>query len=157
MNLSPNIQTILDYLSIAGIVFACDVESFDDAVARNNSGGTSPPPPPPPSAGFGSNFSEIQDNVLTPTCTSGCHSGAGPSAGLNLEEANSYAELVGISSSQDAGFQRVLPGNPDNSYLIRKPEDAAGIVGSQMPIGSPAILQSDIDQIRLWITNGADP
>ena len=41
-------------------------------------------------AGFGPNFSEIQANVFTPDCaTSGCHVGGNPSAGLNLEEANS--------------------------------------------------------------------
>lgn len=92
--------------------------------------------------------------VFTPTCaTSGCHSGGAPAAGLNLQAGNAYAELVGIASSQDAGLMRVNPGNPDDSYLIRKLEGTASS-GQQMPPGAP-LAQAEIDVIRQWITDGA--
>lgn len=66
--------------------------------------------------GFGPNFSEIQANVFRPdSATSGCHAGVNAAAGLNLEETNSYAMLVGIQSSQEAALQRVEAGDPDNS------------------------------------------
>jgi hypothetical protein len=49
----------------------------------------------------------------------------------------------------------VAPNDPDNSYLIMKMEDAAGITGNRMPPAGAPISQPNIDQIRLWITNGA--
>ncbi len=150
-------------LVIAGSLLGCDVETFDDAVNRIGdtpspppppSPPSPPPPPPPPPAGFGPNYSEIQANVFTPSCAgSSCHSGAAPPAGLNLEAANSYAELVGIASSQDAGVMRVLAGDPDNSYLIQKLDgNASG--GGIMPPGG-ALPQASIDTIRQWIMDGA--
>jgi hypothetical protein len=150
---------IVTVFALAG----CDVETFDDAVSRIPDSGSppppappppSPPPPPPPAAGFGPNFSEIQANVFTPDCaTSGCHAGANAAASLNLEEANSYAMLVGIQSSQDAALQRVEAGDPANSYLVQKLEGSAS-AGQQMPPGA-ALPQSEIDVIRQWITDGA--
>ena len=45
-------------------------------------------------------------------------------------------------------------GNPDISYLIQKLEGTvAG--SSQMPLGAAPLSQTDIDVIRLWVTNGA--
>ncbi|HSN51313.1 MAG TPA: Ig-like domain-containing protein [Woeseiaceae bacterium] len=147
-------------IAAAGALAGCDVETFDDAVARIPEGSTPPPPasppppPPPPAAGFGPNFSEIQANVFTPDCaTSGCHAGGNPAAGLNLEEASSYAMLVGIQSSQDPALQRVEAGNPDNSYLVQKLEGTASS-GQQMAPGAP-LPQAEIDVIRQWITDGA--
>jgi hypothetical protein len=61
--------------------------------------------------------------------------------------------LVGIQSSQDAGFQRVEAGDPDNSYLIQKLEGTAS-AGTIMP-PSGGLPQAEIDVIRMWITNGA--
>ncbi len=115
---------------------------------------TPPPPPPPTGAGFGPTFSEVQANVFTPTCaTSGCHAGGSPAAGLNLEAANSYAMIVGVASSQEAGLQLVNPTNPDQSYLIQKMEGTAN-TGQVMPPGG-SIEQADIDVVRQWITDGA--
>ncbi len=146
-------------IAAAFALAGCDVETFDDAVARIPEGSSpppagSPPPPPPPAAGFGPNFSEIQASVFSPDCaTSGCHAGVTPAAELNLEEASSYAMLVGIQSSQDAALQRVAAGDPDNSYLVQKLEGTASS-GQQMPPGAP-LPQSEIDVIRQWITDGA--
>ncbi|MGI9341624.1 MAG: Ig-like domain-containing protein [Gammaproteobacteria bacterium] len=72
---------------------------------------------------------------------------------MSLEDANSYAQLVGIASSQDAGIQRVAAGNPNNSYLIQKMEGTA-VVGGVMPPGG-ALPQPTIDIVRQWITDGA--
>ena len=159
-------------LAMAGALTACNIGSYDDAVAQFNqnappappSGGEPPPPDgeppppggePPPGAGFAANFSAIQASVFTPSCaTAGCHSDADARAGLSLTAQSSYAMLVGIASSQQAGLQRVNPGRPDISYLIQKLEGMAGITGGQMPPGA-ALPQVDIDVIRQWITDGA--
>jgi hypothetical protein len=61
--------------------------------------------------------------------------------------------LVGVSSSQDGTLQRVEPGNPGNSYLVRKLEGTAS-GGQQMPPNAP-LPQSEIDVVRQWIQDGA--
>ena len=118
---------------------------------NNNDNGDANPPP----AAFNPVFSEIQANVLTPTCAvSGCHTGAGAPQGLRLDDANSYGLLVDQPSSQVPATLRVAPGDPDNSYLIRKLEGTAS-VGAQMPLNGAPLEQSTIDIIRQWITDGA--
>ncbi len=157
------VRSALAFLIIAGALAACDVESFDDAVAKIDSNSPQPPPPPPPAPPppppppptFAANYSEIQANVFTPGCaTSGCHIGGGAPEGLRLDEANSYALLVGVASTQDPGVQLVAPGNPNNSYLIQKLEGTAS-AGAQMPLNASPLDQPVIDIIRQWITDGA--
>jgi hypothetical protein len=147
-------RTALTLLIVAGGLTACEVETFDDA-ASSFGGNNPPPPPPPPGASFGPNYSEIQAAVFTPDCaTSGCHLGGGAPQGLQLDDANSYALMVGLASGQDAGIQLVNPGNPNNSYLIQKLEGTAA-TGGQMPLNAAALPQADIDVIRQWISDGA--
>lgn len=155
------LRKVLTCAAAVAAVAACDVETFEEASSRFNGSSTtpppaSPPPPPlpPPPAGFGPDFSAIQANVFTPDCaTSGCHSGASPPGGLNLDAANSYAMLVGVQSSQNMALQRVEPGDPANSYLVQKLEGTAS-GGQQMPPGAP-LPQAEIDVIRQWIQDGA--
>jgi len=100
-------------------------------------------------------FDSIQANIFTPLCTN-CHVGATAPLGLRLDEANSFALLVGRASVQQPAFQRVDPGDPDASYLIRKLEGTAG-TGGRMPLGAPPLPQADIDMVRQWIATGALP
>lgn len=142
---------------------ACEVETFEDGVSRFNAGNPplpppppppAPPPPPPPPPTFGATFSEIQANVFTPSCaTAGCHAGAGAEENLNLEASNSYAELVGVPSVQDATLLRVEALDPDNSYLIRKLEGTAA--GGDIMPPTAMLPQTSIDTVRMWISNGA--
>jgi Bacterial Ig-like domain len=101
------------------------------------------------------NFDSIQTNVFEQVCEH-CHSGASAPAGLRLDSANSYAMLVGVASVERSSVLRVAPGNPNDSYLIQKLEGTAG-VGERMPAGLPALPQADVDIIRQWITDGAQP
>ena len=108
---------------------------------------------------IGPTLDQIQAVIFTPSCaTAGCHSAGTMAAGLSLADADSsYADLVGQFSNAagQAGSVLVLPNDPDMSYLIMKLENAAGITGNRMPPAGAAISQSNIDQVRLWITNGA--
>lgn len=99
-------------------------------------------------------FQSIQDNVFTPICSK-CHIGASAPEGLQLNAADSYNLLVGVPSVEQGNLLRVDPGNPDDSYLVRKIEGASGIVGGQMPLGETPLPQATITAIREWITNGA--
>lgn len=102
-------------------------------------------------------LTQIQAMVFTPIC-SGCHTGPTSGVlpgGMNLTNtASSYAALVNVASLQVA-LDRVEPGNPDDSYLIRKLEGGPGIAGVRMPQGGPFLDQATIDTIRQWITDGA--
>jgi len=118
--------------------------------ANGNPIGSGSSAPAPLSA----DFQSIQDNVFTPICTR-CHTGANAPEGLQLDEAHSYALLVGVPSAEVPGVLRVRAGDPDDSYIIQKLQGSGGIVGQQMPFGGPYLPQSTIDVIRQWITNGA--
>ena len=100
---------------------------------------------------------QIQAAVFDVSCA-GCHSGPTSSSlpsGLNLSTADdSFAALVGIASIQVPALSRVAAGDPDNSYLIQKLEGTAA-VGGQMPLGGTPLAQETIDDIRRWITEGA--
>ena len=133
-------RSVLAIAFLAGFLPACD-----------GGDGTGFPPLGP----LGPNFSEIQANVFTPTCaTTGCHFGAGAPQGLRLDEANSYALLVGVGSMEEPSVLRVAPGDPNNSYLIQKLEGTAA-TGQQMPFNAPPLPQATIDVIRQWISDGA--
>lgn len=98
-------------------------------------------------------FASIQANIFTPRCT-GCHAGSGAPAGLRLDEANSYALLVGVASAQVPSLQRVNAGRPDDSYLVQKLEGRAA-VGVRMPFGGPYLDDTTIAVVRQWIAAGA--
>ena len=108
---------------------------------------------------LGPTLDQIQAVIFTPSCaTAGCHNAGTQAAGLSLANADtSFLELVGQFSNQvgQSTVMLVAPNDPDASYLIRKMEGAAGITGNRMPPSGAAIPQADINQVRLWITNGA--
>lgn len=103
---------------------------------------------------FDPTFTNIQNNVFSPICTA-CHIGANAPQGLRLDESSSYGLLVGIRSVEQSGLFRVEPGNPNNSYLIRKLEGGPDITGAQMPLNRPPLQQTTINAIRVWIAQGA--
>ncbi len=98
-------------------------------------------------------FQSIQNNVFTPVCTT-CHAGSSAPLGFRLDAGSAYSMLVNTASVEVPALRRVLPGNPDQSYLIQKLEGHAA-VGAQMPLGQPPLPQATINVIRQWIANGA--
>lgn len=89
-------------------------------------------------------------------CT-GCHSdqGRNPSGGMVLLQGRAFQNLVGVASSGKPGATRVIPGDPDNSYLIKKLEGAPDINGTRMPRGNVVLEPGQILVIRRWIQQGA--
>ncbi len=107
----------------------------------------------------GPTLDDIQAAVFSPNCaTSGCHTGPAGGVlptGMDLSDADaSFANLVGVASLQVPALSRVAAGDPDNSYLIQKLEGTAA-VGAQMPLIGGPLDQAVIDDIRIWIENGA--
>ena len=99
-------------------------------------------------------FQSIQDNVFTPICAK-CHIGASAPEGLQLSEGNAYNNLVGVPSTEQPSVLRVDPGNPANSYMIRKIMGAPGISGLQMPYMLPPLPTATQAAMAQWVTNGA--
>lgn len=84
-------------------------------------------------------------------CTfGGCH-GAPIQANLNLSS-SPYTALVNVPSSQTAEL-RVIPGNANASYLVKKLEGRAS-VGERMPVGAQ-LSATDLTNIKNWINQGA--
>jgi hypothetical protein len=112
----------------------------------------STPPAPPPAA---PTLTQLKSSAFT-VC-GGCHTGGGTSlpASMDLTPANIYASIVGVTSVEKPALMRIKPGDPDNSYVVLKLEGAAGISGARMPFGGPYLDQATIDQVRAWVTAGA--
>jgi len=104
-------------------------------------------------------LASIQDNVFTVTCAvSSCHSGAGAPYGLQLDRGFSAGKLISVPSGQDPNLIRVVPFDPDASFLIQKLQGADGLLGERMPAGGRAPLTTaTINVIRQWIQDGALP
>jgi hypothetical protein len=110
-------------------------------------------------------MSSISAQIFTNTdssgrrACSGCHTDVGrtPAAGINLKDAaTAYASLVGRPSTRKPGATFVIPGDPDNSYLVHKLEGRSDIVGVRMPIGGPPFLtDGQMLVVRRWIQSGA--
>lgn len=105
----------------------------------------------------------IQENVFTPSCAAfgPCHQGAALMAGeLSLEDAaTSHAQLVGVESVLFPQFDRVVAGDPENSYLmiILGHFDGPLAESGTMPYNSPLLCEEKRDAIARWIEAGANP
>jgi hypothetical protein len=134
----------------AGFAAACD-EKLSDLAG--------------PSPSLQPTFSSIQHEIFETTDTAGraactqCHSDAGgrnPSGGMNLRHDLAYATLVGVAVREKPGAVRVIPGEPENSYMIQKLEGSPGIAGERMPrTGGPYLTAGHVEIIKRWIELGA--
>jgi Planctomycete cytochrome C len=109
-------------------------------------------------------FASIQSDIFQTTDSSGrmpcvqCHTSTGrnPSGGLDLNPSGAFDQLVNIAVRGKPGAVRVIPGDPDNSYLVQKLEGAPSIVGRRMPInGPPYLTDGQVRIVRRWIAIGA--
>ena len=109
----------------------------------------------PPVSGLAPTLDSIQTNVFNVNCAvPGCHGGTGAQQGLRLDPGFSAGNLINVHSSQDPNLIRVIPGDPDGSFLIQK-LDGTQTVGSRMPDGGPYLTTATVNVIRQWIQNGA--
>jgi len=117
-------------------------------------------PTPAPATGPTSTaptLSAIQTQIFDAACTT-CHTEVDrdPASRLNLRAGSAFAALVNVPSVGQPGATRVVPGNPNNSYLVQKLEGASGIAGLRMPRnGPPFLTDAQVQMIRAWIAAGA--
>jgi hypothetical protein len=117
-----------------------------------------------PTPGLEPTFSSIQASIFEATDSSGraacivCHTSTGrtPAGGMNLNHDAAYDQLVNLASRGKPTATRVVPGDPDNSYIVQKLEGATGIVGRRMPFaGAPFLTDGQMLILRRWIAIGA--
>jgi hypothetical protein len=109
-------------------------------------------------AALHSDFVWIRDNIFAVSCSafSSCHQGTRAAGMLNLTTAKAYDQLVNVAALEP-GWVRVVPGDPDHSYLLVKISGAPGPLGDGgvMPPNSAPLCEPKIDAIRRWIAAGA--
>jgi hypothetical protein len=100
-------------------------------------------------------FTRVQNEIFSPTCASiGCHDPLGHQQDLILKAGQAYAKIVNQPSTETPSLQRIVPGDPANSYLYRK-ITGSGITGDRMPQGGPYLMDAQIRLVRDWIRRGA--
>jgi hypothetical protein len=65
--------------------------------------------------------------------------------------------LVNVPSYEEPSHMRVLPGNPEESYLYMKVRNDPRIMGARMPVNGPPLGSADLETLRGWIEAGAPP
>jgi len=105
---------------------------------------------------LGPTLSSIQANIFNQRCIS-CHSGSNPPAGLNLEDGQSFSNLVNVQRLFNQPEIRVVASDANASFLIDKLENnnLGNSRGDQMPLNGPYLDQDTINVIRDWINAGA--
>lgn len=116
---------------------------------------TAPKPAAAP-ASAGVSFSRDLVPVLRTQCAT-CHMTGTEAGSMALHPGAAYASLVNIKSPV-AGLVRVVPGKPEQSYLLMKLNGTHldhGGKGTRMPFGMPPLPQKVVDQFAAWIKAGA--
>lgn len=117
-----------------------------------------------PTPNLAPTFASIQREIFETTDSAGrtacvtCHTNVGrnPSGGFNLANAVAYDQIVNVPSNRKAGAFRIIPGDPNNSYLVQKIEGRPGILGNRMPNnGPPYLTDGQIFILKRWIAIGA--
>jgi mono/diheme cytochrome c family protein len=121
---------------------------------------------PPPKAGKADEPTRVQaaslfESDIAPLFRSRCATChlTGQEAGkMTLTPKGAIASLVNAKSTEATSLMRVVPGKPDDSYLIMKLEGTHiehGGNGVQMPFGAPSLSREEIAKVRKWIAKGA--
>ena len=105
----------------------------------------------------GPSFSKDLVPILKTQCAI-CHLTGQEQGNLALPPAKAYGSLVNAKSTEAPAQTRVMPGQPDKSYLIAKLEGkqiAVGGKGARMPFAGAPLAADKIKLFRDWIAAGA--
>jgi hypothetical protein len=102
--------------------------------------------------------------IVNNGCNGGstCHASVSGGNLVMQTKADSYAALVNVAGMGNSGMptcaasalKRVVPGEPDNSLLVNKLEQATPACGIRMPPAG-ALKPEQIKQVRDWVAAGA--
>ena len=123
-----------------------------------------------PGCGPPPELSALEDSVFAGSCidVDDCHAESAEEGGLVLEAGFAFGELVNVPAEGDpddpesfpsmpVGEVRVIPGDPEGSFLMKKLEgDLLPQDGARMPNMAGVFLSgAEINAIREWIARGA--
>ena len=106
-------------------------------------------------------MARVQQEVFDVGCNvSTCHSATAKAGDLVLEPGVAHDQLVEVPAFQQQaaaeGLIRVVPGDPDASFLIAKCRGGIeSIYGEPMPWGGDALEEDRLELLREWILDGA--
>lgn len=89
-----------------------------------------------------------------------CHLTGTEAGNIQLTPNQAIVAIVDVASQEAPKLKRVVPGDPDNSYLVMKLEGTHienGGSGTTMPFAAPPLSPQEIADIRQWIKEGAKP
>ncbi|MCE0917373.1 MULTISPECIES: hypothetical protein [unclassified Pseudomonas] len=101
-------------------------------------------------------FRKTIQPMLDTYCVS-CHLQGSAPEDLVLQRGSAYRQLVGIASVQST-LKRVVPGDPQASYLLHKltgDQLSVGGKGVAMPFGQAQADTQLIQAVQAWIASGA--
>lgn len=149
------IQRSLGLVLLAALAACGDGPS---ATAPDGSGGGDPGISGPPADPGGQATVSFSQDVVPlferGNCTtSGCH-GRPYQSDLQLRADSAWVMLVNYVAVMEPNEVRVIPGDAQGSYLVKKLE-GRHTIGARMPALYDPRPQSEIDVIRTWIDEGA--
>jgi hypothetical protein len=110
-------------------------------------------------------FAAIREDVFATSCGFGsCHAGKTPAAHLDLQGGDVCAALVSHQSCLFPNRSLVVPGKPEQSFLLDKlkgnalddePAGDCAETNERMPWGAPALDAETLARIESWIRAGA--
>jgi hypothetical protein len=103
-------------------------------------------------------LSSIQSTIFDRSCASfsACHDDSTPAGDLDLTAPLAYDQLVNEASTMSPSAMRVVPGEPDLSFLLRKLRGPLGEdEGVMMPFNNPPLDADEVDVIEEWVARGA--
>ena len=113
--------------------------------------------PPDPVGNATVSFSgDVMPLMVQKGCAfSGCHGRPAIKADLDLTSNEiAYNRLVNVAAHNEPLSVVVIPGNAEDSYLIKKLE-GRHVVGFRMPWKADTLATSEIAILRTWIDEGA--
>ncbi len=101
-------------------------------------------------------LSDVEAKVFARGCVfSSCHAANGsPAGGLSLS-GSTFDKLVNVKSTLAPQKPRVVPFDPEQSFLFEKIAQDKPSAGMRMPPGQP-LAEDEIAMIRAWIVAGAE-
>lgn len=118
---------------------------------------------PTSSMTLSANLACIEPILVSNCATSGCHDSITQQHGMDLSTSPSiYDSLVnrdGLEVCRNVLKKRVVPGDPDNSFVLQKVTGQVDCNLSQRmpPPPAPPLPADQIEMLRAWIATGAPP
>jgi hypothetical protein len=115
-------------------------------------------PANPPEVATATSFFRSDIAPLLASRCATCHLTGQEAGNMSLIPDKAIATLVGVKSVEAPSLTRVVPGKPDDSYLVMKLAGTHiehGGTGAQMPFGALPLSKEEIAKVRQWISEGA--